>query len=202
MKKKGLFVKQLLTVMIAIVLLSSLLSFSSIPEAIAKYTAVLDQEVNALPMSYAWVTSYDHVGGYEDVISLSFGHYYGYRTELSSYIGEVVDTINKSYLINWRPNIVGDTLRVCGVRVAYKLSLGGGSYEPGFHYFHITGAALLPRDSNVEWGYAGGGCIYLVSGNPSVIFNVDLNFPNESRIDYLRVYYYRESLGYLPFIKR
>lgn len=202
MKKKDVFVTRLLTVMIAVVLLSSIASFSAIPEAKAKYTVGLDQEVNALPMGYAWVTSYNSSGGFDDVIFLSFGHYYGYRTELSAYIGAVVDTYNTNYLINWSPNIVGDTLRVCGVRVAYKLSLGGGTYETGFHYFHIPGAALLPRDSSVEWGYAGGGCIYLKSGTPSVIFNINLNIPNESRIDYLRVYYYREAQVFLPMIKR
>ena len=202
MKKKDVFVNRLLTVLIAIVLLSYLLSFSAIPEAAANYTTVLDQEVNALPMSYAWVTSYDSAGGFDDIITLPFGNYYGYSTELSGYIGEVVDTLNNSYLINWRPNMVGDTMRVCGMRVAYKLSLGEGVYEAGFHYFHIPGASLLPRDSNVEWGYAGGGCIYLKSGNPSVIFNINLNIPGESRIDYLRVYYYREAQVFLPLIKK
>jgi hypothetical protein len=203
MKNKRKYIERLVSALISVVLLSSFLAFSSIPGAMAESKTEGEQGINALAMGQAWVTSYDSAGGYADLLYLPFGHYYGYRTELSPYVGAVVDTVNNSYVINWRPNLVGDSMYVCGVRVAYKLPDGAGGFEAGFHYVHIPGTVLLPRTSTVNWGTDWtGGCIYLKSGPSYVVFNKNLNIPDGSRIDYLRVYYYRESLGYLPFIKR
>jgi len=203
MKNKARFIRRLVLSLISIVLLSSFLAFSSIPEAMAESKIEGEQGIDALAMGQAWVTSYDDAGNYEDIAYLAFGHYYGYQTELSPYIGRVVDTINNSYVINWRPNIVGSSMYVCGIRVAYRLPDGAGGFDPLFTYVHIPGTVLLPRASTVNWGTDWtGGCIYLKSGPSYVVFNKNLHIPEGSRIDYLRVYYYRESLGYLPFIKR
>ena len=203
MKNKVKFYKQLALGLSSLVLLSSFLAFSSIPGATAKSKIEGEQGINALAMGQAWVTTYDDAGGYSDIAYLQFGHYYGYQTELSPFIGAVVDTVNHSYVINWRPNLEGDTLQVCGVRVAYRLSDGAGGFEPTFTYVHIPGTVLLPRASTVEWASDGsGGCIYLKSGPTNVVFNINLNIPEGSRIDLLRVYYYREDLVYLPMIKR
>lgn len=203
MKNKGKFYKRLALGLISLVLLSTFLAFSSIPGAMAESNTEGEQGINALAMGQAWVTTYDSAGGYDDIAYLAFGHYYGYRTELSPLIGDVVDTMNDSYLINWRPNVLGDTLQVCGIRVAYKLPDGVGGFESGFHYVHIPGSVLLPRTSTVDWRTDGsGGCIYLKFGPTNVIFNKHLNIPDGSRIDYLRVYYYREAQVFLPIIKR
>jgi hypothetical protein len=203
MKNKGKFYKRLALGLISIILLSSFLAFSSIPGAMAESKIEGEQGINALAMGQAWVTSYDSAGGLADLLYLPFGHYYGYRTELSPLVGAVVDTVNNSYVINWRPNLLGDTLQVCGIRVAYKLPDGVGGFESGFHYVHIPGSVLLPRTSTVDWRTDGsGGCIYLKSGPTYVVFNKHLNIPDGSRIDYLRVYYYREAQVFLPLIKR
>ncbi len=203
MKNNGKFLRRLLLSLISVVLLSSFLAFSSTPGAIAQSKIEGEQEVNALAMGQAWVTSYDSAGGYADLLYLPFGHNYGYSTELSPLVGAIVDTVNNSYVINWRPNVVGSSLYVCGVRVAYKLPDGAGGFEAGFHYVHIPGTVLLPRASTVNWSTDWtGGCIYLKSGSSNVVFNKNLNIPDGSRIDYLRVYYYRTALVYLPFIKR
>lgn len=203
MKNQKTFFERLIIVVISIVLLSSFLAFSSIPGAMAESKTEGEQGINALAMGQAWVTSYDSAGGYADLLYLPFGHNYGFNTELSPLVGAVVDTVGNSYVINWRPNLVGDTLLVCGIRVAYKLPDGAGGFEAGFHYVHIPGTVLLPRTSTVEWGTDWtGGCIYLKSGSTSVIFNKNLNIPEGSRIDYLRVYYYREAQVFLPLIKR
>lgn len=203
MKNKGKFYKRLALGLIALILLSSFLAFSSIPGAMAQSEVEGEQGTNALAMGQAWVTLYDDGGGYDDIAYVEFGHYYGYRTELSPYIGDVVDTMNNSYVINWRPNLLGDTLQVCGVRVAYKLPDGVGGFESSFRYVHIPGSVLLPRASTVQWKTGQtGGCIYLKSGPTYEVFNINLNIPEGSRIDYLRVYYYREALLYLPLIKR
>lgn len=71
--------------------------------------------------SQAWVTRYDDEGGYEDVISVSSDLNTGYGTKLSAQIFHVVDTVNYSYVLNWRPIVVGSTMQLCGLRVAYKL---------------------------------------------------------------------------------
>ena len=64
----------------------------------------------------------------------------------------------------------------------------------GFYYYHATGSALRPRDSAVEWNSSGtGGCLYQVSGNANVIYNLHLDIPDGARIDYLRIYYYDTS---------
>jgi len=203
MKNKEKFLRRLLLSMISVVLLSSFLAFSSIPGAMAESKIEGGQDINALAMGQAWVTSYDSAGGYVDLLYLPFGHNYGYSTELSPFVGAVVDTYSNSYVINWRPNVVGSSMYVCGVRVAYKLPDGAGGFEAGFHYLHIPGTVLLPRASTVNWSTDWtGGCIYLKSGNSGVVFNKTLNIPDGSRIDYLRVYYYRTALIYLPFLKR
>ncbi|MDD2522808.1 MAG: hypothetical protein PHW11_08330 [Anaerolineaceae bacterium] len=203
MKTKRLFASRLLTVMAAIILLSSFLAFSSIPQAKAESVPEGEQGIQA-DVSNAWITSYNDVGNLDDIVALPFGKFFGYNTQLSGYVGEVFDPVLKSYVINWRPLVTGSSLRVCGLRVAYKLPVGGG-FEPGFHYVHVAGSALLPRGSNVEWRTdSSGGCIYLVSGDPRHIFNINLNIPEGSRIDYLRIYYYRHATNfmYLPLIRK
>ncbi len=202
MKKKAVFIRQLFLALISLVLLSSFLTFSSINGAMAESIIEGEQQIDALPMGQAWITTYDGAGGYEDLAYVEFGQDYGFRTKLSSYIGHVVNTNAKSYLINWRPNVVGDSMWVCGMRVAYRLSDGAGGYQD-LIYKHFPGSVLFPRDSGVEWASDwSGGCIYLESGDPGVGFNKNLNLPRDSRIDYLRVYYYRESRLYLPYIGR
>ena len=63
-----------------------------------------------------------------------------------------------------------------------------------FYYYHVTGSALHPRDSAVEWSTGGsGGCLYQVSGDPYVIYNLHEEIPEGARIDYLRIFYYDTS---------
>lgn len=199
--KNKTFVKRLAMALIAIFLLSSLTSFNSLPEAEANSISENDQVINSLQMGSFWVTSYGPTR--VDLVWLPFGKDIGYHTVLSDYIGEIVDTSVKSYLINWRPMLLGDTLQVCGVRVAFSPPLVGGGFDPFYSYVHIPGSVLLPRASNVEWSSDNsGGCIFAESGNKSTIFNINLNIPDGSRIDYLRVYYYREAQLFLPMINK
>ena len=205
MKNNGKFYRRLVLISISVVLLSSFLAFSSIPAALAESDTEQEQGINELALGHAWITSYDGFGGYEDIAYLEFGHNFGYKFELSPYIGRVVDTYSNSYVINWRPRFVGVSMYVCGVRVAYSLPDGAGGFDPNFSYVHIPGSVLFPNASSVEWGTDWtGGCIYLKSGSPYNIFNKNLNIPEGSRIDYLRVYYFREAEAeiFLPLIKR
>lgn len=203
MNKKISFLQRPFLLLLATMMLCSLLAFSTTPMAKAEFTATENNDINALAMGYAWITTYTDAGALDDIVALPFGHTIGYNTELSAYIGDVADTINKSYVINWRPSVLGNSLQVCGMRVAYRLPLSGGGFSSTFSYIHFPGTVLLPRDSSVEWGSdPSGGCIYLKTGSPYVVFNINLNIPEGSRIDYLRVYYHRTGLTYLPFIRR
>ncbi|MGC8879154.1 MAG: hypothetical protein ACP5R2_08015 [Anaerolineae bacterium] len=61
----------------------------------------------------------------------------------------------------------------------------------GFYYRHVAGSALRPRNSS-SWNSSGnGGCIY--AGVGSEVFNIHLEVPQGSRVDYLRIYYYDTS---------
>lgn len=166
----------------------------------------LEADSNALaayPESYAWVTSYNNNGGYSDITYVAFGTEPGYGTELSAYVGHVVNSADNSYVLNWRPNTLGSNLQLCGLRVAYRLPLSGGGFSSAFSYVHVAGSVLRPRNSTSEWANDwSGGCIYLTAGNPSHIFNIHLGIPNGSRIDYLRAYYFRRAFVYLPLVMR
>lgn len=181
-----------------------LLAFAPSPSGLE--ASRIEKELNA-PAAYtlgqAWVTTYNDEGGYTDVAYVPFGADAGYNTELSPFVDHVVDSTNNSYVLNWRPNELGSDLQVCGMRVAYRLPLAGGGFSSLFSYFHIPGSVLRPRNSTSEWGNDwSGGCIYQTSGSPYNVFNLHLNIPNGSRIDYLRVYYFRRARIYLPLTLR
>lgn len=70
----------------------------------------------------------------------------------------------------------------------------GINWSSLYYYVHVAGSAFRPRNSSVDWGNDGsGGCLYLTEGNTNVIFNIHLDIPNGSRIEYLRIYYYDAS---------
>ncbi|MCB0231484.1 MAG: hypothetical protein KDH90_20600 [Anaerolineae bacterium] len=71
--------------------------------------------------STAWVTSYNSTGGFTDITTVSSAGTGGYGTQLSSYVGHVVDNSSRSYVLNWSPGQNGSTMRLCGLRVAYRV---------------------------------------------------------------------------------
>ena len=71
--------------------------------------------------SSSWITTYDGAGGYDDLTDVQSVGNGGYGTELSPYVGDVVDNHDNSYVLNWRANQAGSTMRLCGFRVAYRL---------------------------------------------------------------------------------
>ena len=199
MKTKNLFTSHLLKILAATILLSSLLAFSSIPQAKAD-THIEDTGLQT-SVSYASITSHDNYGLSDEIVALPYGKHRGYGSELSTHINEVVDSQSYSYALNWRPQVSGDSMRLCGLRVAYRLPLVEGGFENVIKYVHVAGSGMTSTNSNVDWASdETGGCIYLSSGDPQTIFNIHLDIPNGSRIDYLRVYYYRHANNqtYLP----
>jgi len=76
--------------------------------------------------STAWVTYYDGMGGLVDLPTgsgVDSAGDTGYGTNLSAYMGHIVDNVNNAYVLNWRPNVAGSTMMLCGLRVAYQLPL-------------------------------------------------------------------------------
>jgi hypothetical protein len=81
--------------------------------------------------SQAWVTTYNGAGSFNDLTTVNSAGNSGYGTQLSPYVGHVVDTASNSYVLNWRSNQTGSTMRLCGLRVAYRMPLDQKLYLPG-----------------------------------------------------------------------
>jgi hypothetical protein len=109
--------------------------------------------------SIAWITTYDGAGTFNDLTSVTSSGNSGYGTQLSAYVGEVVDNASNSYVLNWRPVQVGTSMQLCGLRVAYRLPDGGGGFDPSFSYRFVAGTTLRPRNSTTPWQYPGAGCV-------------------------------------------
>ena len=71
--------------------------------------------------SRAWVTNYNSSGGYTDVTTVTSSGSGGYGTQLSDYSGHIVDTSARSYVLNWSAAQNGSSMRLCGLRVAYRV---------------------------------------------------------------------------------
>jgi hypothetical protein len=74
--------------------------------------------------SQAYITAYDAQGSLSDLIGVNSSGNSGYGYQISAYLGHVVDTESKAYVLNWRANQRGSTMRLCGLRVAYRLPVG------------------------------------------------------------------------------
>ena len=71
--------------------------------------------------SVAWLTRYDGEGNMEDISDVESGGSNGFGTKLSEYSGHIVNNQSYSYVLNWRPYVNGVTMKLCGLRVAYRL---------------------------------------------------------------------------------
>ncbi len=107
--------------------------------------------------SQAWITTYDARGALSDLTTIVSTGAEGYGTTLSPYLGHVVNTESNAYVLNWRANQRGKSMRLCGLRVAYRLPVGAG--WSAFYYFFAAGSTMQPRDSETPWEYDGAGCI-------------------------------------------
>ena len=71
-------------------------------------------------VSNAWITVYDGAGGFTDIAWVSSEGTAGYGTRLSDFVDHIVDNQSHSYALNWQSNQEGATMRLCGLRVAYR----------------------------------------------------------------------------------
>ena len=73
--------------------------------------------------SKAFLTTYDGAGGFEDLTSVDSAGDAGYGTTLSPYLGHVVDNSDQGYELIWVANTTGSSMRLCGMRIAYRLPI-------------------------------------------------------------------------------
>lgn len=65
------------------------------------------------------------------------------------------------------------------------------------YFFHrIAGVNFRPRDSDTEYEYGFDGCMYRSASGGDKYFYADVQIPDGAEIDYLRVYYYDDSIDY------
>ena len=69
----------------------------------------------------AWVTSYDGEGGYDDLLYVPSAGNSGFGTNLSPFTRVIVHNANQALVLNWRPNVAGTTMQLCGLRIAYHM---------------------------------------------------------------------------------
>ncbi len=69
--------------------------------------------------STAWLTVYDLYGNIVDEYSVSSAGNFGNSFNDSAAINHVVDYSVYSYLLNWRPVVLGASMQLCGFRVFY-----------------------------------------------------------------------------------
>jgi hypothetical protein len=71
--------------------------------------------------SVANIRKYDAAGNNTEIASVSSSGNAGFGTALSAYSGHVVDNTDGAYVLNWQPIVTGNTMQLCGLRVAYRL---------------------------------------------------------------------------------
>ena len=71
--------------------------------------------------SNAWITIYDGSGGITDLILVSSTGFAGYGYIVSNFVDHVVDNATYAYVLQYDQGTVGSSLRLCGLRVAYRL---------------------------------------------------------------------------------
>jgi hypothetical protein len=113
--------------------------------------------------SIAWITTYDGAGNFSDLINVSSFGSAGYGQALSAYFAHVVDNEAATYVLNWRPRVFDSSMRLMGMRVAYRLPDGAGGWIPLYNHIFVAGSTFTPVSSKVEWWYAGYGGVYAIS---------------------------------------
>ncbi len=80
--------------------------------------------------SAAWFTIYDLYGAIVQEWSVSSSGNFGNSFSDSSVIDHTIDYSLYSYLINWRPNVTGATMQLCGFRIFYEPPPFGIAFLP------------------------------------------------------------------------
>lgn len=91
-------------------------------QAQIRYLRIYFDDTSSSHDSYAWVTAYDGGGRPpDDLLFVSSTGNAGYGTNLSALTPVMVDNFSRSMVLNWRPNETGNTMQLCGLRIAYRM---------------------------------------------------------------------------------
>jgi hypothetical protein len=80
--------------------------------------------------SSAFITQYDGAGGYSDIAYIPSTGSSGYGSNANTGFSYSVGSNDHPIVLNWRPNLIGDTMRLCGMRVRYWAS-ASSFFMPG-----------------------------------------------------------------------
>lgn len=69
--------------------------------------------------SSAWITQYDGAGGYKDIAYIPSTDSTGYGSNANSGFSYTVSNYDHPIVLNWQSNQLGDTIRLCGMRIRY-----------------------------------------------------------------------------------
>lgn len=89
------------------------------------YLRLFYYDSNGTDNSDNWIVAYEADGNFDELINVESVGSPGYGTNLSPYLGHIVDNSDYGYAILWAPDALGSSLRLCGVRVAYRLPTPG-----------------------------------------------------------------------------
>jgi hypothetical protein len=98
---------------------------------------------------------------------------------------------NSGVIIDWDVLLEGQPDQNDGA--AGETREGESRWSTNFFYEFVAGTTLIPRSSATTWTYNGGGCVSASAGND--LFNIHLQLPQGSRVDYLRIYYYDTAVN-------
>ena len=86
-----------------------------------EYLRLFYYDTDATTNGNASLRKYDGFGKTTVIASTDSASNAGYGTSLSAYVGHVVDNSDGGYVLNWWPKVTGSTMRLCGLRIAYRL---------------------------------------------------------------------------------
>lgn len=89
------------------------------------YLRLFYYDTNATYNSTALIVNYDGQANFNEYALVESIGSSGYGTSLSGFADHVVDNSARGYAVLWLPGANGSSLRLCGVRVAYRLPTPG-----------------------------------------------------------------------------
>lgn len=131
------------------------------------YLRIYFYDKSATYDAQAWVTTYDGAGGLADVAYVTSTGSAGFGQKLSAYSGHVVNNVDYSYVLNWRPRLYSSSvstsdMQLYGLRVAYCLAADAPPCD-NYEYLFVPGVVLTPRSNTTSWsGGFGYGSIHPV----------------------------------------
>lgn len=98
-------------------------------------------------------------------------------------VSYTVSMLERGLTVEWFPKVFNDSVRLCGVRIAYTPT--EPLANPSYHF--VAGSGFANRDSATDYGYAGGGCTFVK--NAGRFLTADVQLPAGTQISSLTSFY-------------